>query len=388
MDLKLIDAGEVEFNGVFDGADVDVGVVDFGKGGVEGGGFSGAGGAGDEDEAVGLFEDFFVIAEHFVGEAEFLKVHGNVAVIDDADDGFFTVFFEHRGDAEIDGAAFEQDMDAAVLGEAAFGNVESGHDFDAADDGGVHVVRGADFFVEAAIDAVADAGFLFIGLDVNVGSAFADGVVDEVVDELDDGGVAGDFLEVADVFDLGFDEGEILGADFIDDVVDDEDVGGGEVGLQGVGDVALGGGDDLDGVAGELLDFFDEEEVGGFGEGDGEDAVDEEHGEDGMFFEEFAREDIDDAGVADFGGDFGVGDAVDFGEGFAKLFFGDEALFDEDFAEKFLSALGFLQIEHGIDGGLGEETLGDEQLPDGFSFGGCCDHVRHPVFTDGGYNSD
>ena len=103
-------------------------------------------------------------------------------------------------------AAFEQDVDAAILGEASFRDIKLGHDLDTADDSGMHRMRRAKFFIEAAIDAVADAGFFLIRLDVDIGGAIADGVVDEVVDELDDGGMAGDFLEVADFLDLGFDE--------------------------------------------------------------------------------------------------------------------------------------------------------------------------------------
>ena len=44
--------GEVELDGVFDGADVDVGRVQFGQGRVERGALAAAGGAGDEDHAV------------------------------------------------------------------------------------------------------------------------------------------------------------------------------------------------------------------------------------------------------------------------------------------------------------------------------------------------
>ncbi len=229
-------------------------------------------------------------------------------------------------------------------------------------------MRGADFFVQAAVDAVADAGFLFVGFDVDVRGAFADGVVDEVVDELDDRGVAGDFLEVADVFDLGFDEGEVFGTDFFDDVIDDEDVGGGQVGLHGGGDVALRGGDHLHGVAGELLNFFDQEEVGGLGQGDRQHVVDQKHRQHAVLFDEVARQDFDDFGIADFGRDLGVGDAVDFGEGFAELFFGDEALLDEHFAQQLVAAAGFLLFQRGVEHLLRDQALGDKDLADGLAF--------------------
>src|SRR5437867_7315461 len=52
-DLDLVDAPEDVFDGVFDGDDFAVGAVDEVEAGVKGGGFAGAGGAGDEQDAVG-----------------------------------------------------------------------------------------------------------------------------------------------------------------------------------------------------------------------------------------------------------------------------------------------------------------------------------------------
>ena len=45
-------------------------------------------------------------------------------------------------DAQIDVPAVDHGADAAVLGQAAFGDVEVGHDLEARDDGGVHVAAG------------------------------------------------------------------------------------------------------------------------------------------------------------------------------------------------------------------------------------------------------
>jgi len=56
--------------------------------------------------------------------------------------------------------------------------------------------------VEDAVDAEADAEDLLVGLEVDVGGAAADGVDEDHVDELDDGGLVGRLLELEDV-DLG-----------------------------------------------------------------------------------------------------------------------------------------------------------------------------------------
>ena len=70
------------------------------------------------------------------------------------------------------------------------------------DDRRVHLVRRAQLLDQPAVDAVADAQRVVARLDVDVAGAFLDGVVDEVVDQLDDRRVAGRLLEVGDVLDL------------------------------------------------------------------------------------------------------------------------------------------------------------------------------------------
>ena len=71
------------------------------------------------------------------------------------------------------------------------------------DDRRLHLVRRAEFFDQSAIDAIAHAQHVVAGLDVNIAGAVFHGVVDAVVDELDDRRIAGGLLEVGDVLDLG-----------------------------------------------------------------------------------------------------------------------------------------------------------------------------------------
>ena len=52
IDVDLIDAVHLVFDGVFDGDDLFIGQIDALQRGVERGGFAAAGGAGDEKDAV------------------------------------------------------------------------------------------------------------------------------------------------------------------------------------------------------------------------------------------------------------------------------------------------------------------------------------------------
>ncbi len=223
-------------------------------------------------------------------------------------------------------------------------------------------MRGGESCEESSVDTESHASGVVDAFDVDVGGAFLDGGEEDEVDELDDGGLTGDFLEVREVGDLLVDDGERGGVDVVVDLVDDEDVCGGEVRLEGGADVALRGGDELDARVGEPLDFLDEEEVGGLGDGDGERAVDEEEGEDGVCLDELARELVGDSRVGDPRGELCVGDAVGLGERFDDLVFGDEVEVDEDLAEESLLACAALFGERVLELRAGEEPLLDEEL--------------------------
>ena len=56
IDLHLADAADPVFDRIFDGDDIDVGVVDRGQRRIEGGGLAGAGRTGDEHDAVGCLD--------------------------------------------------------------------------------------------------------------------------------------------------------------------------------------------------------------------------------------------------------------------------------------------------------------------------------------------
>ena len=93
----------------------------------------------------------------------------------------------HDRDAEVDRAAGDAELEAAVLRHALLGDVELRHDLDAADDRGVMaLVDRIERFVEHAVDAVLDHHLVVARLDVNVRGAALDGVEDDRVDELDD----------------------------------------------------------------------------------------------------------------------------------------------------------------------------------------------------------
>eukprot|EP01035_Chromulina_nebulosa_P041508 gene41508-56148_t len=112
-------------------------------------------------------------------------------------DGFAV---EHRdnGDADIDLGVLDTDLDAAVLRETFFRDIEVREDLHARDDRGLEAfdLRGHRHLLENAVDAVADAQFVLEGLEVHVGGAQLDRVLEDLIDETDDRRVLGGLIEI------------------------------------------------------------------------------------------------------------------------------------------------------------------------------------------------
>ena len=142
-----------------------------------------------------------MLAQHVVVEAQAAEIVEIArGAVEQAHHDAFAVERRQRGDAEIDFAAQNLDLDAAVLRQAALGDVELGHQLEAGDDGGLQFARRMLLAEEHAVDAVADAEFLLERLDVDVAGALLDGVGDHGVDQADDRRFA---RHVAQVFEIG-----------------------------------------------------------------------------------------------------------------------------------------------------------------------------------------
>src|SRR5271170_6109542 len=208
VDGNLGDAADLIFDGIFDGDDFVFVVFDFVDGGVERGGFAGAGGSSDQDHAVGFLN---VTAEAgFVWAVEADDIESQVTeffaegfFVEDAEDGVFAVDGGHDGDAEVHEAAFVAHAEAAVLGDAALGDIKLAHDFNAGEDGGVPFLgEGLHGVLQHAVNAVFDDDFGVAGFDVNVTGASLESGEDDRVHEADDGADAGIARELVhgDVF--------------------------------------------------------------------------------------------------------------------------------------------------------------------------------------------
>src|ERR1019366_3605807 len=127
FDLALDDAIDVVFDGVFGGDEFGADIVQFSKGGIERGGFTATGGAGDDTDTVGPANELANLNQLILADAELVEIEIDVTPIEHAHDDAFAEHGGEDADAKVDGLVVDAEFDAAVLGHSAFGDVEVGH---------------------------------------------------------------------------------------------------------------------------------------------------------------------------------------------------------------------------------------------------------------------
>jgi len=122
----------------------------------------------------------------------------------------------------------------------------------------------------------------------------------------------------------------------------------------------------LGAAAAEAFDLLHEKDVGRLGNGNGQDSLDKKQGQNLVFFEEFARKNVNDLGIGDARSDAGVGNAVGLGERFDDLVFGAEPKLDENFAQELLVIGSLLFQQRAVEVLRLEEALSTSIWPRGF----------------------
>jgi len=178
---------------VFGRDDLGFVVLDLTERAVERGGLTRAGGAGNQDDAVGHLDQF---VERGVG----VFVHPHAAkrelhalFVEHTHHDPFAVQHGDHGDADVDLASGDLELDAAVLGDPFLGDVQPGHDLQTADDGRLEAVdfRRHGLRLQHAVDPVADFQSRRLRLDVDVAGPGFHGLGEDLVDQPDDRGLLG-----------------------------------------------------------------------------------------------------------------------------------------------------------------------------------------------------
>ena len=151
-----------------------------------------------------------------MSKPSFVMSSCSVRLVEETHDDLLAEQRRQDADAEVHLAvAADLELDAAVLRQAALGDVERGHDLEARRDRVAQLERRPHLLLEDAVDAEPHAEALLVRLDVDIRRLLLDRRQQDRVAELDDRRLAGLVLEVDDVDVLVGDRGVV-------DVVDVE----------------------------------------------------------------------------------------------------------------------------------------------------------------------
>ena len=190
---NLRNAANLVLHRILDGDDLVFVALDLIQSRVEGGGFSRAGRPSHQHHAVRLADVAAEALQVFVGKTDHIqsqmaKLLAHRFLVQHAEHGIFAMHCGHDGDAEVNQPPLVADPEAAVLGNAALGNVQLAHDLDAAENGGVVLAcDGRHGRLQHAVDAVLDDQRIVVGFDVNIGGAALESGEDGGIDQADDG---------------------------------------------------------------------------------------------------------------------------------------------------------------------------------------------------------
>src|SRR5437879_5667252 len=173
----LRDSANLVFHWIFDGDDLILVSFDLVDGGIERGRLTGTGGAGNQNHAVRLVNVAAKSAQFFSGEAdhfqaEIVELLRERLLIQHTQDGVLAVNGRHDGNAKIHKAALVAHAEAAILGHAAFGDIQFAHYLDAGEDGGVPFFGDRRHGMhENPVNPVLHDHFHIARFDVNITSA-------------------------------------------------------------------------------------------------------------------------------------------------------------------------------------------------------------------------
>ncbi len=128
--------------------------------------------------------------------AERGEVEASGLLVEQAQHDAFAMTGGYRRHAHVDGAAGDAQADAAVLRQALFGDVETRHHLDARDQERRNRALGLQHLAQHAVHAEPDDQAVLVGLDVDVGGVFLDGLGQYGIDQPDDRRIVLAFHEV------------------------------------------------------------------------------------------------------------------------------------------------------------------------------------------------
>ena len=198
-DLDLADALDLVLDRVLNGQDISGRRPDLLKRGIKRGGFARAGRPGRQDDAVRDADHPSEPLQSVRAHPQLFQAEHRCPFVQDTHDSPLAVDGGNDGDAHVHTAPGDDDADAAVLGQAALGDIHLAENFEARDQGGVHPLGRTHDVAQHPVHPVADLDLALVRLHMDVAGPVSDGLGEDQVDHLDDGSLARHLLQVGQI---------------------------------------------------------------------------------------------------------------------------------------------------------------------------------------------
>ena len=129
----LVDPGQVVFDRVLCGDDLDVRTVQIHQCRVQSGRLSRTGRASDQEDSIGALDDPIETGEIGFVEPEFLQVHQSCVLVENPHHHALAVDAGNDRYTKVDLSSLDLDLDPAVLRTPFFSHVHSRHDLQSRD---------------------------------------------------------------------------------------------------------------------------------------------------------------------------------------------------------------------------------------------------------------
>ena len=185
VDLSLADTIKIVFNRVFHRHHIGHAGVDTREGGVERGGFTRAGRAGDQHNAVRLVHQLVYLVKGNALHAELFKIETARILIQQTQHHAFAMAGRQGRDTHIHRTTRQSQRDTPILRQAFFGNVQLGHNFETRHHCGMQGAVRLDHILQCAVNTVTHDRAGFKRLDVDVRSIVTHGLGQQGVNHAD-----------------------------------------------------------------------------------------------------------------------------------------------------------------------------------------------------------
>src|SRR4029450_6741527 len=165
--------------------------IDLSQAGIQRGCLSRAGRAGDNKNAIWVLCDLETVITDAIGHPKILELEVGARSVQHPQHYTFAERCRKSRDTEIDRVAIDDPQDAAILGQTALGNIQVRYDLDARYDGKGEVAGRRIHLIEGAVHPVADFEFGLKGLKMDVACAGRDGLIQDKINEANDGSRVG-----------------------------------------------------------------------------------------------------------------------------------------------------------------------------------------------------